>query len=561
MNTSHSLIDANWSPTAKILIAAIAIALIMQIFMVFRFEINQDEFYSLNIAYEAARGDFTNPFQTFFFRIARLLQYVPGYEVDQIVVGRIGIYFCAIITCLLIYKISRRYFSVEASLFALLSFFSFGFVFRHMTAFRYDMVITMLLMAVIWIVSDPQQNWKKVIAAGLLIGLSFTFALKSIFYAPIIAVFLIGRWVASQWSKQTFWYGFGTFISALVAYSLLYVLHDTSEFAVSKSANYLQDISSKSFFGGLFMRGDWFLHSFLSNIWAWGMVLIGACVIMSDLKDKSIRPRIETIGLLSFAASLSPIVFFFHANPYFYPFMLAPAVVFVAAAADRLLLKKRKMFFGVFAAILCLLTGTTFVKSMSQNQYDQRATINAVHEIFPESVPVIDYCGMISSFDRINESGLFINPDIFAMSKYVNAGRPIMVDIISKYKPKVMLSNIIEFPDSDQRIALFDNELVPEDTALLESHYLQFWGPIYIPGQRLQNNKAFEILVDGIYTYYGPDGVLINGLLFRNGQTVNLSEGQHLITRLSTNNAKIVWGDNLQKPNFTEPTGGLFNGF
>ena len=561
MTLSPSRIDKKWSPTAKALIAAIGVALIMQIFMVFRFEVNQDEFYSLNIAYEAIRGQFTNPFQTFFFRITRLLQYVPGNEVDQIVVGRMAIYVCAAITCLMIYKTSRRYFSVEASLFALLAFFSFSFVFRHMTAFRYDMVVTMLLMTTLWVVSDPEQNWKKVIASGLLIGLSFTFALKSIFYMPIVAVFLLGRWITSDWSKHAFFQGLVMFVLAVSTYALLYVLHDTAAYAPDSGAEYLKRISGNSFFTGFFRKGGIFLYSFMSNIFAWGLIGIGIfAVVLGLIRDKK-RTKLESCGILSLAFSLLPIVVFFHANPYFYPFMLAPAVIFIAAAADKFLIDKFRLIFPAFMVIFCLLITNIFIKSMTQDQSEQRATLNAIHEMFPEPVPFIDYCGMISSFDRVNESGLFINPYIFAMAEYREAQQPIMTDLIPKYKPEIMLTNTIRYFEGQEISGLFDNELVDEDTALIENNYIQFWGPVYIPGKYLKNNRSFEILMDGLYTYYGPAGVQIDGVVLKNGETLNLEPGAHSVQGLLSGEAKIVWGDNLKKPDIPEPTRELFNGF
>jgi len=220
-------------PTDKIgksLVFLTIITCLMQVFMAFRFEVNQDEFYSLNMIYEFARGEVSTPFQTLFLRIFGWLQHVPGYEVDQIVIGRLVTTFCGFITAWFIFKLSRRFASFKASLFAVLGYFSFFFVFRHLTAFRVDGVITALLMGAVYIASDPTLNVKKVICAGALIGTACMITLKSVFYLPIVAVFLLHRWKNSGWRSREFYHGAGMAIVSVLSFGALYLCFLTGHF-------------------------------------------------------------------------------------------------------------------------------------------------------------------------------------------------------------------------------------------------------------------------------------------------------------------------------------------
>ena len=80
-------------------------------------------------------------------------------------------------------------------------------------------------------------------------------------------------------------------------------------------------------------------------------------------------------------------------------------------------------------------------------------------------------------------------------------------------------------------------------------------------GHESGNDSPIEIFVDGIYTYFGQDSVQINHVTLLNSQTIQLSQGLHSVSGLTTGESKIFWGDNLKKPDIPEPTRTLFNGF
>ena len=562
MKVNQTSTDSKTNLVRYILWGAILICLAMQFFMARRFEINFDEFYNLNMGYEFLRGEVTNPFQTIFFRFASWLDFIQGNEVDQIVAGRMFTYGASVLTCFFIYKLSRRYFSVQASLFAVLSLFSFFYVFRHMTAFRTDIIITMYLMAILWVVSDPNQNKYKVLIAGFLIGLSFTLALKSIFYMPVVAIFLLGRWQASAWSRQEFIHGVTMFLVAVITYVILFILHDPSLSNADSSARYLQSLSeTEEGESGLFKTWGILVDSVLKNPLGWWLLILGFTLVATDIKNDVGRPKYMTIALLTFLFPLSTVIYYYHANAYFYPFMLAPAVIFIAAAIDRFGLPDKPTIFIVLIGVFSYLPVSIFIRSVSQHQLSQRAVLNAVHEIFPSPVPVMDYCGMISTFDRVNESGLFINPDIFGHVKYSLNKKPVMKKAIISYQPQIILANTSGLDLNQEYQHLYLYPLLTEDTEVLQNNYVKIWGPIFIPGQQLREDGSFEVLVSGIYTIKGSTGITIDGTLIKNGQTLFLAQGMHELSGLKGGSVQLVWGDNLKKPDIPEPTRPLFHGF
>ncbi|RZV44591.1 MAG: hypothetical protein EX271_01335 [Acidimicrobiales bacterium] len=561
MNAASHSTGLNSPLIRKILLGAVFLCLFLQFFMALKFEVNQDEFYNLNMGYEFLRGEISNPFQTIMFRISGLFSFLPGNEVDQIVAGRMLSFLAAALTCFFIFKISRRYFSVEASLFAVLVFFGFNYVFRHLTAFRADILVTMCLMALLWVVSDPNQTLRKAVIAGGLIGLACTLSLKSIFYMPIIAIFLLGRWAGSQWSRAAFVQGLVMFLAAIAAFAIIFILHNPATQGSEQGADYLRSVSGSSLLGsGLFNRWGIFVVSLFRSFLGWGLVLAGFCVVLLQIRKTGARPKVETIALASFIIPLTPVIYYYHANPYFYPFMLAPAMVFVAAAADRFFVGKKSIVFVVFLCIFTALPVGIFIRSMSQPQTAQRTVINAVHEIFPEPVPVIDYSGMISSFDRVNESGLFINPDIFAHSTYLKSKTPKMAHVITTYKPQILLANVLGLDLNEDFEHAHRYVMLEEDTRILKDNYIQFWGPVYVPGKVINKAGEFEILMGGTYTYEGPPGVRIDGMQIIQGQVIDLTTGTHEISGWDNGQVRLVWGDNLKKPDIEVPTRPLFNG-
>src|SRR5688500_13902205 len=127
------------------LLWCIVIAFALKLHAAFVFEINWDEFLNLSWIYDHQRGELSAVLHTVYVHWFGWLASISSNEVDQIVAARVVMFALNAATAWLIFGICREFFSRTASLFAVLAYLSFSFVFRHETAFRTDAMSTFLL--------------------------------------------------------------------------------------------------------------------------------------------------------------------------------------------------------------------------------------------------------------------------------------------------------------------------------------------------------------------------------------------------------------------------------
>jgi hypothetical protein len=71
------------------LLAGIAFVLALQFTMIFTRALNWDEFYHYSLVELFARGNVTQPLQTFFVRLFFWLPRLPGGEIDHVIAARL----------------------------------------------------------------------------------------------------------------------------------------------------------------------------------------------------------------------------------------------------------------------------------------------------------------------------------------------------------------------------------------------------------------------------------------------------------------------------------------
>ena len=107
-------------------------------------------------------------------------------------------------SCVMLWSISRQFYTARATALALLTFLSFSFVFRHATSFRADMIVTTLCVCVLWLTMRKQFSMGHLIVGGILFGLAGMVSIKAIFYAPTIgAIVLIRSFVLASESRNS----------------------------------------------------------------------------------------------------------------------------------------------------------------------------------------------------------------------------------------------------------------------------------------------------------------------------------------------------------------------
>ena len=146
----------------------------------------------------------------------------------------------------------------------------------------------------------------------------------------------------------------------------------------------------------------------------------------------------------------------------------------------------------------------------------QKETVKLVHKIFPEPVPYIDRCGMISSYPKVG-----LKMSTTDMEKYIEANKPIMRNMLIKQKPAFIVANSVHLDLSvprGTRNDIFKNyPLLKEDYNILKENFIHHWGAIYVAGKHFdfdstKKSQTIDILIPGNYTLESDGEVSINGV-------------------------------------------------
>ena len=537
----------------------IAFVLVSQVFMLFIFEFNWDEFLLLDWVYDWSEGKIILPLQTIYLRFFVFLQHIPQNEIYQIIIARCIMFCCFLITSYFIFSIAKRYFSIKAALLCVLTYISFSFVFRHGVSFRMDTMVTTLLMFVVWCLLRPNPLKRHHIFAGLAFGFAGMVTIKSIFYAPTIAGILLIHWAYSRWNSKAFFEGLSVGVISLITFGVLYLWHSASLNDGISGTSYIGSIASGSLIDhGFFPQINIFAKSIIENMFFWMFFAAGCLICLKNIISKNEETE-KSLKVLSLALPLLSLSFYLHSYNYYYSFLIAPASILIAPAYDKLMSSKFNHKFPLLLLLLAIPFLSILWQSIIQNNSYQKQTVEMVHQIFPEPTSFIDRTGMISSFDQ---EGFFMAG--WQMREYYRANTPIMNDILVKTSPEFIVANVEGLDLDALGEGPADRRLLAEDEATLKNNYIHHWGKIYVPGKRVMldgDSLQTEIILDGTYTVETDKPVLINGKIYKNRQTLELSKGMHDISADQATEVTLRWGDNLFMPE-VKPLGEvLFRGF
>ncbi len=552
-----SEIPAISKPKLSFPIVVFVFALFAHFVMALRFEVNWDEFFRLGWIYEFKSQTLSHVLETSYIHGFRWLEYVSENEVNQIVAGRLVMFACLIVTCISLFKISKRLTGRDAALISVLAFLFFSFVFRHATAFRVDPPVIALLMSALCVLTVSELKVRYFFIVGALIGIAGVISMKSIFYVPTLGVLLLIYWYDSKWSRSAFLNCLIATATALAVWCVLFLVHKNSLPESDTVLGFVKYASNSSLSEyGLFPRLGVLKQAVLRNPLYIYLFVFGVVLTIRDLNGKSFGSK--PFKILAFTLPLIAVVVYAHSYVYFYTFLLAPLSVVIGVAAREIKMQMPRIF-GMLPAILLLFAIPTIYSSFGQTNHYQKQVNNVVHELFPEPVAYIDRCSQISSFPK---TGLFMT--MMQMDEYYFAGVDKVSSDIKKFQPKFVLANIESLvPDRSLEIPV-DRQLRPTDQSMLTDNFIHHWGNIFVAGKTLKANskpERFQIYIAGPYTVEAESSVKINDELYNSGEVVNLESGEHSYLISGSGSAKLRWGNGLKKPS-QKPLGNiLFRGF
>lgn len=531
--------------------AALLLVLAMQLPLVLNRAINWDEFWHYSLTVLAAQGQLDQPLQTFFTRLFMWVPGLPGNPIDHVVLIRLFMLGCEIVTMACIAGIATRFADRTTGLLCALAYLSAAFVFQHGTSFRFDPQATALLMASLWVLVCKPASAKWLALAGVLGGLAAIITIKSVLYAPAFAGAMWLRW--NEQARNRVYIG-GLAImatTAAVTFAVAFALHSTGIVAASGSnAKDIISASSSKMFSLTYH--PYALHNLKGAVLSPAMTLLALATPLAIVLIK--RPSAQRIALAGFWLPLTTLGFYHNTAPYYHVFMLAPVSVSLAAVVPTV---TRRYGVAALTATFVLLAGLLLSREGGSPIDKQRDVVAAAHEIFGEPVSYFDSCAMLGQFRKANP---FLTP--WGIERYLRGELPTMTETLDR---QVVPLVVEDDPLFTQVLRTRENTpaLLPQDLATLRATYIPFWGPFWIAGFDLpagMAERALAVRVPGAYTVGATGPIIVDGVRHGPGSVINLERGTHRISAPQTA-ARLVWGRNLVAPSRAAPAEPYFTAF
>jgi hypothetical protein len=466
------------------LVLACAALLFSKFWLIYRVNINWDEFYFLNLVHALARGELTQGLQTAYARLFGWLPSLRGDEIGQILVARTVMVVLLGASAWMIQRLASRWLSPPAAWISALAFLSLWPSMKHGGSFRADSMLLPLQLASLLVLTRPGLNDRvRGTGAGVLLGAATAVTIKAVLLAPVVIVLSIRDW--TQWRRELrslVWLAAAAAMTAaaLLGGHLLSMAGAGSEGAVA---------SARGAWEKTILSTPWLPQAatlseqFRADVLFW----IGAGAGLAWAMTRRLWP------VAGCALSLLPILFYRNSYAYFFVVMWAPACIAIGAAAQAVqefVLRRRLLCgataVGLFAAVLAGHGLRDVHRLSSPRQMEQRQLVSAVHQIFPESVAYIDHSGVMASFRKAN---FFMST--WGVSRYREVGEPFMPAVLQRDQPPLLISLRGELLPGTFRF----QQLLKTDREMIERFYQPYWGPVRIAGAAVEIGKGQEALL------------------------------------------------------------------
>lgn len=539
------------STTRWLVPGALLLVLAMQLPLLFNRAINWDEFWHYSLTVLAAHGELDQPLQTFFTRLFMWVPALPGSSVDHIVLIRLFMLGCEIVTLACIVAIATRFADRTTGLLCALAYLSAAYVFQHGTSFRFDPQATALLMASLWVILCRPTTFKWLALAGALLGLAGLITIKSVLYAPAVAGAIWLRWDEIKRARS---YIAGLAVMSLVAaatFVFAYALHAAGIVDASGSgAKDIVNASTSKMFSLTYH--PYILHNLKGAVLSPAMTLLALATPFAITLVQ--RPSAQRIALAGFWSPLTTLGFYHNTAPYYHVFMLAPVSVSLAAVVP---VATRRYGVGVLTAIFVMLAGLLLWRESESPIDKQRQLVTAADEIFRAPVSYFDSCAMLGKFDKANA---FLTP--WGVERYLRGELPSMTTTLERKVVPLVVDND---PLLAQALRTRDTTpgLLALDVATLRETYVPFWGPFWIAGFDLKAGtpeRAFIVRVPGEYTVRGAGAIVVDGVRYGPDSVLALGRGTHRLAAPEAA-AMLLWGRKLVPPARMAPAEPYFTDF
>jgi hypothetical protein len=523
-----------------------------------RINVNWDEFYFLTQVYALARGELDLFLQGAYAHAFLWVTGTGGDEVDQVVILRFVMCGLLAVSAGFTYALTRLQSSRAAACAAVLAFLASWPVLKHGASFRADALLLPLTVAAFYFtLRGGKRIGRDAVVAGACLGLAFVVSVKAVLLLPALVVMatLPDARRAPAFPQSLTARGLNMALTCAVAAgvaAILLVLHRTQ---VVDTAEQAGAFAARTFATAVlempfFPRRDTFMQLAGFDLVYWIAAAAGFLVAL----------RRHALGTAAAALCFAPLLFYRNAFPYYFPVMMAPAAILVAIAFDSLLASagprsRRPALAAVAVAIIALLHGAWdgVARLRFDGQSGQRAVVAAVHRVFPQPVPYIDHSGMIASFPKAN---FFMSG--WGVERYLDHGRDFVPESLERRCPPLLLVNQSVLKPG----ALLFRQLRAADRALLESRYVEYWGPIRVAGAatEIRGGEATSVRVpcSGRYRVASHGTVLLDDRAVSPGEVIEL-EGERDYrlewagAAATVGGVELLWADARKPPSGPPP--------
>jgi hypothetical protein len=555
-----------------ILVVVILFELVLKLLLLLRHKIGWDEFRFLSTVHSFQRGELIQPFQSFHVHFLGWTPWVSGNEVAQIIAARCFLFLLFLASGFLLYRIARNFVNRTGALFTIFCWLSLSNVILHGASLRYDSFCSFLfLLACFALLRENRvRSWSAI--AGLAMGISLLISLKAAIHVVSLFALLGALWIISEEKKPIFrkWAVFLPLMA--LTFGLGFSIHQGAlpSGGTPAQQTFVRQASSKAIiFKEFFPRWEYFAGTLQQNPFVWLLLGAGCFYASRELFGKQDK---KSLIALSFLAPLFSLPFYRNAFPYYYVFVIAPALMLCGIMAHRLVQdfeKSGSRSLLLLFAIICLPiaggAGIHFYKAFGRDNRSQAELLGAIHRMFPEPVPYIDGCSAVASYPKV---GFFMST--WVMENYLAEGQPIFRRILREKHPQFLLANTpyldFNFP-RDNSFFEINYDILEEDRKVLEENFVRYWGMVWVPGKVLYANTAgeqldFEILIPGPYVIESNGQVVLDTMSRSPGEQIMLTSGMHT-AQLKRKGQKVVlrWGKINNAPHAPPPAISTFFGF
>ncbi|WP_065846392.1 glycosyltransferase family 39 protein [Sphingobium sp. Ndbn-10] len=517
--------------------AALLATLVLQLPLVLNRAINWDEFFHYSQVVKMANGTLTLPLQTLYTRAFIWVPGLPGLGVDHVILIRLFMLACELVTLACIAGIAARFTDRTTGLLCALAYLSASFIFRHGTAFRFDPPATALLMASAWILLRSGLRTPAILSAALLAGISTVLTVKTMLYAPVFAGIAWLLWAEGGRRREDVVRLLALALGTMLCAALLYSLHagTLGEESGSEARGVIQQAGNRMFRPRDFSHFNFTLVFVLTSPVIAAATLAAPVAIWRGGWDVACK-----IALTGMWLPIATLLFYQNTYPYYYVFMMAPVAV---ATAPVFALASRRWGACFIATVMLLCAGVGLALEPENTIERQRQIQREAGQIFPAGVAYFDYCAMLGTFPKAN---VFMTE--WGVEQYLAGDMPNFVEAM-KHRPVPLLVNNTPILNTALKSRDQVKFLLPQDLTAIRDTYIPFWGPFWLAGKLIaEGNRsiAWNVRVPGPYTVR-DSAMIIDGHRFNKGEVVTLDRGLHILSA-EKERARLLWGERLETP-------------